>query len=97
VPASTNDTNVVIDDGDQIIWVSHLPGELREVSDDPPPKHRDLVQRANDAEIAPPMERFGRFWGCRRRNVPKLAEALGLEMKSPVPASPGCADTRARP
>jgi hypothetical protein len=65
-----------IDTSDEIVWVSHLPAELKPWLGGSTPKHRDLVRKSNDAELEPLMERHGRFWGCRRRNLPQLIAVL---------------------
>jgi hypothetical protein len=72
----------VVSDADEPIPASHLPSALKMMtaSDKPIPGHRMLVQRANDADIAPPLERLGRFWFCRRKHLPWLAVKLGLRL-----------------
>jgi len=55
-----------------------ISSELRAMTGDSGPGHRALVAMANDAKISPPLERRGRFWGCRESRLPELAELLGL-------------------
>jgi hypothetical protein len=81
MPSTEIELNAV-SDADERIPVSHVPGELKTMTEDEEsvPGHRALVQRANDAILAPPLERSGRFWFCRRKNLPWLAAKLGLRV-----------------
>ena len=63
---------------DNFISVPRLSGVLRDLTGDTGPGHRALVAMANDAKISPPLERRGRFWGCRESRLTELAELLGL-------------------
>jgi hypothetical protein len=71
---------------DAFILVPRLSAALREATGDPGPGHRKLVDLANNAEIAPPMERYGPFWGCRVSRIPELVGVLG---RRGLLASPG--------
>jgi hypothetical protein len=65
---------------DPFIPVAQVSAALRDFTGDPGPGHRQLVDKANNAQIAPPMERRGRFWGCRESRLPELATLLSLQV-----------------
>jgi hypothetical protein len=66
---------------DDFIPAPRLSAALRDLTGDPGPGHQALLALANDAKIAPPMERSGlnnRFWGCRKSRLTELAKLLGF-------------------
>lgn len=73
---------------DEFIPASSLPAALLELTGDPGPGHRAIVQGANDTRLAPPMERRGgtRFWGCYRSKLPLLAAKLGIRAAVTAPS-----------
>lgn len=66
---------------DRFIPASQLSRLLRDMTGDPGPGHRALVARANDGKL-PPLERRGRFLGCRESRVPEVVAILGLPRRS---------------
>jgi hypothetical protein len=58
----------------------------QEIRADPTFSYRKLMGGCADGKYAPPMERRNGRWGCTRRNLPALAELMGLAAKPPAPA-----------
>jgi hypothetical protein len=69
---------------DPKIPASYLSAEFRKQYDDPGPGHRQIVAKANDGLIAPPMLRQGRFWVCPKSKVAELAAMLGIPAQKSV-------------
>jgi hypothetical protein len=76
-----------IETEDDFIRIPLVSAELLVLTGNPGPGHRALVQGANDGRL-PMLERRGRFLGCQRLRLPKLAAALGLRVKTATPLPP---------
>jgi hypothetical protein len=61
-----------------------LSAELQKLTGNPGPGLRKLLELAASARL--PLEKEGRFWVCRRENLPAVATALGLAPLAPPPA-----------
>lgn len=63
---------------DDWIPITEISGELRRLTGEPGPGWRSLVTGAADGRLSPPIEKRGGRWGATRRQIPEVAEALGL-------------------
>jgi hypothetical protein len=70
----------------QDTWIpgSEICGRLRELTGDTGPGWRKLLTMAADGRLPMMERRDGRFWGVYARNLPDLADALGISAKSPA-------------
>lgn len=72
-------------DETDLIPAPMLSAELQRLTGNPGPGIRKIIELAASARL--PLERSGRFWVCRRANLPAVAVALGLAPSAP-PATP---------
>ncbi len=71
----------VLPDPDEVIGATSIAAELVRLTGHRGPGLRKLLELAADAR-APALEKRGRYWVVRRRNLPALAHQLGLPLKS---------------
>jgi hypothetical protein len=62
------------------LWLSGALQELREMSDDPPPRYRDLYQAVLDGRV-PARSVRGR-WTIDRPDLPVVAREFGMRLRN---------------